>query len=92
MLRGNPHPKLAQFKQHTKSYQDMLKEAKAANDPLPIDSNGVPFCMSYHLRGRCYDNCSRHVNRKDPSMKTNHRDLSDSEAEDLAKWCKTYYV
>ena len=28
-----------------------------ANLQLPIDRNRVQFCMSYHLRGHCNDNC-----------------------------------
>ena len=30
-----------------------------ANLQLPIDRNRVLFCMSYHLRGHCNDNCTR---------------------------------
>lgn len=91
MSRGDANPKLAEFKTHSVSYQEMIKAAKAANDPIPTDDNGVPFCLSYHLRGQCYDNCGRHKSRKDPSMVSNHRSLSDSEAGRLAKWCKSHY-
>lgn len=91
MARGDAHTKLKEFKTHSVGYQDMLKAAKAANDPLPVDDHGVPFCLSYHLRGQCYDNCGRHVNRKNPKMVSNHRKLTDGEAERLAKWCKSHY-
>ena len=46
---------------------------------LPFDQNRVQFCMSYHLRGHCNDNCMRvlskrwTVSRKKEGVKTNSR-------------------
>ena len=41
---------------------------------LPIDHNRVQFCMSYHLRGHCNDNCMR---------KAWHRPLTATETAQL---------
>ena len=41
---------------------------------LPLDQNRVQFCMSYHLRGHCNDNCMR---------KAWHRPLTSTEISQL---------
>ena len=41
---------------------------------LPINQNRVQFCMSYHLRGHCNDNCMR---------KAWHRPLTAAETTQL---------
>ena len=52
-----------------------------ANLQLPIDRNRVQFCMSYHLRGHCNDNCTR---------KAWHRALTTTEIAQLNKFLGPY--
>jgi hypothetical protein len=52
-----------------------------ANLQLPIDRNRVQFCMSYHLRGHCNDNCTR---------KAWHRALTTTEIAQLNKFLAPY--
>jgi len=84
MTRWDPHPLLGEFKSHSTSYP-------YTGDPLPTDDNGIPFCLSFHLVRRCFDNCSRHRKRGKSDMKLNHRAVSDAEEEKLAKWCKAHF-
>ena len=52
-----------------------------ANLQLPIDRYRVQFCMSYHLRGHCNDNCTR---------KAWHRALTTTEIAQLNKFLGQY--
>ena len=52
-----------------------------ANLQLPIDRSRVQFCMSYHLRGHCNDNCTR---------KAWHRALTTAEIAQLNKFLGPY--
>ena len=52
-----------------------------ANLQLPIDQNRVQFCMSYHLRSHCNDNCT---------CKAWHRALTTTEIAQLNKFLGPY--
>jgi hypothetical protein len=68
----------------------VLEKAAAKNHPIPADDNGVPFCLSYHIRGKCYENCSRHSLRT--RKKTQHRRLTAAELKTIVPWCVTHFV
>jgi hypothetical protein len=69
---------------------DVCERASAKNSPIPIDANGVPFCLSYHVRGKCYENCSRHTPRT--KKKTQHRPLSPAELKTIVPWCVEHFT
>ncbi len=49
--------------------------------PPTVKRNGtdVPMCISYHLRGQCFSNCSQ---KADHAKHTNEEDVK------LMDWCK----
>jgi hypothetical protein len=48
------------------------------NDPVPTGEDNSPICLSFHIKGGCYNNCRR---------KSNHaKTLSATEKQKLANW------
>jgi hypothetical protein len=78
------------FRNITVKIGSVLKKAAAQNHPIPVNDTGVPFCLSYHIRGKCYKNCSRHTLRT--RKKTQHRRLSAAELKTIILWCVTHFV
>lgn len=77
---------LLAFKNPPRQLRVALKAAADAGDPLPADDYNVPFCLSYHTKGSCYDNCNRHAK----ASKSNHRKLGKAEVDRLVTWCKKH--
>ena len=67
-----------QTKISTAKFNDIIKKVGA---PPTVKCNGtnVPMCISYHLRGQCFSNCSR---KADHAKHTNEEDVK------LMDWCK----
>ena len=54
----NPEPNkawLAAFEQCTKRLADIRDQAPSTK----VRGRSVPVCLSYHLRGTCFENCQR---------------------------------
>lgn len=48
------------------------------NDPVPTGDDNNPICLSFHIKGGCYNNCRR---------KSNHaKTLSAAEKQKLSNW------
>jgi hypothetical protein len=58
---------------------------RKVGEPPKVVRNGkeVPMCASYHLRGMCFNNCSRQAD---------HVKHTDAEDELLYNWCKKAFV
>lgn len=48
------------------------------NDPVPIGDDNNPICLSYHIKGGCYNNCRRKQNHQ--------KTLSAGEKHKLSNW------
>ena len=48
----------------------------------PPKKNGRPLCLSWHLKGTCFDDCGRVLD---------HNILSDEEATELYGWCRVAF-
>lgn len=68
-----------QFKDMGLSLKTVRDKAKAANKPVPQNATGTEMCLSYHISGFCWSNCSR---------KEDHRPHSSEESKSLLAWCK----
>ena len=56
--------------------------AKQASDPIPTNSQGTEMCLSYHVLGFCWSNCSR---------VQDHRKHGSAETKQLKEWCDKHY-
>jgi hypothetical protein len=70
------------------SIQKVLKKAADSGSPIPSDTNGVPFCLAYHIRGLCYTNCSRHRGK---GSKTQHRAQTPADLGIILPWCAIHW-
>jgi len=48
------------------------------NDPVPVGDDNTPMCLSYHIKGGCYNNCRRKANHE--------KALSAAEKHKLSNW------
>jgi hypothetical protein len=81
---NNPayHTDFATFKTLGLPLKQVRDKAIAANKPIPKNSKGTEHCLSYHVNGFCWDNCSR---------KEDHRTHTSQERKALVEWCKLCY-
>ena len=77
------------FRAITVKIGSVLQRAAAANSPIPVDDKWAPYCLSYHIRGKCYENCTRHSLRT--RKKTQHCHLSATELKTIVPWCTTHF-
>ncbi|MGH7974646.1 MAG: hypothetical protein ACREBR_03905 [bacterium] len=67
------------FTKKFKSTGFKLRDIVTEHGDPPVNTNKVPMCLSYHIRGKCYTSCKRHD--------TDHRKHTAKEDEDLLAWC-----
>lgn len=81
---SNPsyHADFAEYKALSISLKSVRDKAQAANKPIPKNHSGTEHCLSFHVSGFCWDNCSR---------KEDHRTHKAAEHKALVEWCKTCY-
>jgi hypothetical protein len=75
------------FKASKKSYKEAMMSGARNNDPIPIDKNGTAYCLGWHIRGECWQNCKRNENKTNTKFKSNHRPLDAGELSTLIPWC-----
>jgi hypothetical protein len=49
---------------------------------VPNNNDGVEMCLSYHLKGVCNSNCSRHQD---------HKEHQPAEDQKFIRWCEAHY-
>jgi hypothetical protein len=87
---GNRQTEFDLFRTTTQvSIQKVLKKAANSGSTIPSDTNGVPFCLAYHIRGLCYTNCSRH--RSKGGSKTQHRVQTPVDLGIILPWCAIHW-
>jgi hypothetical protein len=79
------------FKNTKRSFKEIMEEAARANEPIPIDKNNTAYCLGYHVRGECWLNCKRHLNKKNPKLKSNHRRIDPAELATIIPWCTKWF-
>lgn len=81
---SNPsyHTDFAPFKALGLPLKSVRDKASAGNKPVPKNTAGTEHCLSFHVNGFCWDNCSR---------KDDHRTHKAPEHKALLEWCKTCY-
>jgi len=55
---------------------------RATNTPVPASNTGGEMCISWHILGFCWGNCSR-IN--------DHRQQAAEEKRKLTEWCQACY-
>jgi hypothetical protein len=68
--------------QHNRRLQTIISVAYTAGNHVPKDASNEPFCMTYHILGRCNQTCRRI---------RNHRRLTDPEVASLATFCEAAF-
>ena len=53
------------------------------DSPIPTNVQGLPRCLSYHVKGSCYTTCKRAAD---------HRPLTEADATTLFTWCQACYA
>jgi hypothetical protein len=81
---NNPsyHADFLSFKTLGLPLKQVRDKATSANKPIPKNTKGTEHCLSFHVNGFCWDNCSR---------KEDHRTHSNHEHKALVDWCKVCY-
>jgi hypothetical protein len=64
--------------QNHRRLTSIIASAIAAGNHMPKDTNNEHFCLTYHILGKCSQNCQRI---------RSHRKLTDLEVASLATWC-----
>jgi hypothetical protein len=75
------NPAFQKFVDMNLRVRDVLQKA-GPNNRVPNNNGGVEMCLSYHLKGVCNSNCSRHGD---------HREHQPSEDQAIIRWCDTHY-
>ena len=70
------------FKDLNLPLKTVRDKAKEANKPVPSNAKGTEHCLSYHVAGFCWDNCTR---------SEDHRTHTAAEHKALLAWCKECY-
>jgi hypothetical protein len=75
------NPAFQKFLDMNLRVRDVLQRAGPSHR-VPNNNDGVEMCLSYHMKGVCNSNCSRHLDHKDHQP-----------AEDIAivNWCERNY-
>lgn len=76
------HVDFTPFKALSLPLKSVRDKAAAANKPVPKNQAGTEYCLSFHVNGFCWDNCSR---------KEDHRAHKAPEHKALVEWCKICY-
>jgi hypothetical protein len=81
---SNPsyHTDFTEFKALSLPLKSVRDKASAANKPVPKNNSGTEYCLSFHVNGFCWDNCS---------CKEDHHTHKVPEHKALVEWCKTCY-
>jgi hypothetical protein len=81
---NNPsyHADFLNFKTLGLPLKQVRDKAIAASKPIPKNNKNTEHCLSFHVNGFCWDNCSR---------KEDHRVHSAQEHKALVEWCKLCY-
>jgi hypothetical protein len=81
---NNPsyHADFLNFKTLGLPLKQIRDKAIAASKPIPKNTKNTEHCLSFHVNGFCWDNCSR---------KEDHRVHSAPEHKALVEWCKLCY-
>jgi hypothetical protein len=61
---------------------DAIADALARAGSPPATTNGKTRCLSWHLKGKCYNDCAR---------KADHVVLPIEDADTLVEWCSIAY-
>jgi hypothetical protein len=61
--------------------RDVLQRAGPTNR-VPTNNDGTEMCLSYHMKGVCNSNCSRHQD---------HKEHQASEDNAMVNWCERNY-
>ena len=77
------NPVYQQFRDHTMSLTAVRAHALAANDPVPVNDDGVETCLCYHVLGFCWSNCTRLAD---------HQPQSLTEQQWTQAWCAAHHV
>lgn len=72
-----------QFRDKNVPLMQALKHARDASDDVPKNDQGVETCLSYHVMGFCWSNCSRIAD---------HKAQSSGEKARTIAWCTAHFV
>jgi hypothetical protein len=61
--------------------RDVLQRAGPTNR-VPTNNDGTQMCLSYHMKGVCNSNCSRHQD---------HKEHQPAEDQAIVSWCERNY-
>jgi hypothetical protein len=75
------NPAFQKFVDMNLRVRDVLQRAGPTNR-VPNNSNGTEMCLSYHMKGVCNSNCSRHQD---------HRAHQPAEDQSIVSWCERHY-
>jgi hypothetical protein len=75
-------PAFMPFRQLGLSLSTVRDKARAANKPVPKNANNTEFCLSYHISGFCWTNCSR---------AEDHRAHQAPDRTKVLNWCQECY-
>jgi hypothetical protein len=82
VLNGAYNPQYAPFKALGIRVADVRERAQEAGKPVPQNSRGVEFCLSYHVLGFCWNNCGK---------AGDHQAHNAADSSALLAWCGACY-
>ena len=71
------------YKDGTITLGQAREKARAANSPIPTNRHGTEMCLSYHVLGFCWSNCTR---------AQDHCPLASRDKTKLKEWCEQHYT
>ena len=71
------------FKDGTVTLGQARERARTANSPIPTNRHGTEMCLSYHVLGFCWSNCTR---------AQDHCTLASRDKTKLKEWCDQHYT
>jgi hypothetical protein len=82
ITNANYHSDFAEFRTLNLTLKKVRERASAKNLPIPQNGQATEMCLSYHVQGFCWDNCSR---------LQDHKTHTPDEHKRLKEWCKECY-
>ena len=82
VTNNNYDPAMQSYKDSGVNLATAQDHAKQASDSIPANSQGTEMCLSYHVLGFCWSNCSR---------VQDHRKHTSAETKQLKEWCDKHY-
>lgn len=79
----NYQPVYQQFRDKNLPLSQVRAHARQANDPIPLNSKGIETCLSYHVFGFCWSNCTRI---------TDHTTQAAGDQAKTVAWCTAHFV